>query len=57
MVVATDTVKNIAYVVAKANHFTTAEEFALLYAQYMLDSYAHITKASLGSLIQPTRSP
>jgi len=44
MVVATDTCKNIAYVVAKEHTFSSPEEFATLYAQRFLEAYPHIIK-------------
>jgi len=44
MVVATDTCKNTAYVVAKECQFSSPEEFAIAYAERFIEKFDHITK-------------
>lgn len=43
LVVATDTIKNTVYVVAKENAFTSIEQFGLILAQHFLKTYAHVS--------------
>jgi len=45
-VVATDTCKNIAYIVAKECSFSSPEEFAIAYAEHFLKTYDFIHKAT-----------
>lgn len=45
-VVATDTIKNTVYVVAKENRFDSVEAFGLLLVRHFLKTYAHVTKAT-----------
>lgn len=45
-VIATDTIKNTVYVVAKENDFASVEQFAVLLVRHFLKTYAHVTKAT-----------
>lgn len=45
-VVATDTIKNTIYVLAKRHAFDSIEEFALIIAKHFLDTYAHVTSVT-----------
>lgn len=45
-VIATDTIKNTVYVLAKQHHFTSVEQFALMLARHFIKTYAHITRAT-----------
>ncbi|HEX8913576.1 MAG TPA: urate oxidase [Humisphaera sp.] len=47
LVVATDTVKNTAYVLAKENDFDSVERFALILAKHFLATYAHVAKVTV----------
>ena len=42
-VVATDTIKNTVYVVAKENAFDSIEQFAVLLCRHFLNTYAHVS--------------
>lgn len=44
-VVATDTCKNIAYIVAKESTFSSPEEFAIQYAERFIEKFPFVTKA------------
>lgn len=46
-VIATDSIKNTVYVLAKENHFDTIEAFALILARHFLATYSWVTKASV----------
>jgi urate oxidase len=46
-VVATDTIKNTVYVLAKANEFRSVEQFALLLGRHFLATYAWVTTATI----------
>lgn len=45
-VIATDSIKNTVYVLAKENAFDSVEQFALLLVRHFLATYAHVTKAT-----------
>lgn len=45
-VIATDTIKNTVYVVAKENRFDSPEQLALLLVRHFLKTYAHVIKAT-----------
>jgi urate oxidase len=45
-VIATDTIKNTVYVVAKENRFDSPEQLGLLLARHFLRTYAHVTRAT-----------
>lgn len=47
LVVATDTIKNTVYVLAKENAFSSVEQFALILARHFLVTYPHVTKATV----------
>lgn len=44
-VIATDTIKNTVYVIAKEHPFDAPEPFALMLAHHFLKTYPHVTKA------------
>jgi urate oxidase len=46
-VVATDTIKNTVYVVAKENDFQSVEEFAVLLANHFVKTYGHVAQATV----------
>ena len=46
-VIATDTIKNTVYVLAKENDFKSIEEFSLILARHFLKTYAHVGKATV----------
>ena len=46
-VIATDTIKNTVYVVAKENRFDSPEQFAVLLARHFLATYAHVSKVTV----------
>lgn len=46
LVVATDTIKNTVYVVAKENDFASAETLAILLAKHFVKTYAHVARAT-----------
>jgi urate oxidase len=46
-VIATDTIKNTVYVLAKENAFDSVEQFALILARHFLKSYEHVSQASV----------
>ncbi len=46
-VIATDSIKNTVYVVAKENKFKTAEEFAVLLANHFPNTYKHVKSATV----------
>src|SRR3954447_25440165 len=46
-VIATDTIKNTVYVLAKENAFDSAEQFALIIARHFLKTYDHVSQASV----------
>src|SRR5678816_1483797 len=46
-VVATDTIKNTVYVLAKENAFDSVEQFALILARHFLKTYDHVAVASV----------
>jgi urate oxidase len=45
-VIATDTIKNTIYVLAKRHRFDSVEEFALIITKHFLDTYSHVTKVT-----------
>lgn len=45
LVVATDTIKNTVYVLAKENAFDSIEQFSLILARHFVATYAHVSKA------------
>lgn len=47
LVVATDTMKNTVYVVAKEQSFDSPEAFAAILARHFLATYAHVSKATV----------
>src|SRR5687767_5671408 len=46
-VIATDTIKNTVYVVAKERAFDSVEQFALILARHFLATYAHVAQATV----------
>jgi urate oxidase len=46
-VVATDTIKNTVYVLAKENEFDSVEQFALILARHFVATYAWVSKAAV----------
>lgn len=46
-VVATDTIKNTVYVLAKENDFASIEQFALILARHFLKTYTHVNQATV----------
>jgi urate oxidase len=44
-VIATDTIKNTVYVLAKENAFDSVEQFALILGRHFLKTYDHVTQA------------
>src|SRR3954464_4324726 len=46
-VIATDTIKNTVYVLAKENDFGSVEQFALILARHFLKTYEHVSQASV----------
>src|SRR6186997_2720121 len=46
-VVATDTIKNTVYVLAKENAFASVEQFALILARHFVATYPQVTKATV----------
>ena len=46
-VIATDSIKNTVYVVAKENQFATAEDFAILLATHFTDFYKQVKSATV----------
>jgi urate oxidase len=46
-IVATDSMKNTVYVVAKENDFASAEEFAILLAEHFPRTYSHVRSATV----------
>jgi urate oxidase len=46
-VIATDTIKNTVYVLAKENAFDSVEQFALIVARHFLKTYEHVSQASV----------
>ena len=51
-VVATDTIKNTVYVLAKENEFDSVESFAFLLSRHFIATYSHISKAT-AEITQP----
>ena len=51
-VIATDTIKNTVYVLAKENEFSSVEEFALILARHFIATYDHVTRA-MAAITQP----
>lgn len=47
LVVATDTIKNTVYVVAKENDFNSVEQFATLLCKHFLKTYPHVSGAKV----------
>ena len=52
-IVATDSMKNTVYVVAKENRFASTEEYALLLARHFVATYAHVDEAQVDVFEQP----
>jgi urate oxidase len=46
-VIATDTIKNTVYVLAKENTFDSVEQFSLMIARHFLTTYDHVSQASV----------
>ncbi len=46
-VVATDTIKNTVYVVAKEQSFATMDEFAVILARHFVETYPHVSSAAV----------
>src|SRR3954471_17373883 len=46
-VIATDTIKNTVYVLAKENAFDSVEQFALILARHFLATYEHVAAATV----------
>jgi urate oxidase len=46
-VVATDSIKNTVYVLAKENDFTSAEDFAVIVARHFVATYKQVTQATV----------
>jgi urate oxidase len=46
-VVATDSIKNTVYVLAKENSFDSVEQFSLILARHFLSTYPHVSKATV----------
>jgi urate oxidase len=46
-VVATDTIKNTVYVLAKENAFDSVEQFALILARHFIRTYSHVLNATV----------
>lgn len=46
-VIATDTIKNTVYVLAKENAFDSIEQFALILARHFISTYAHVSQAAV----------
>jgi urate oxidase len=47
LVVATDTIKNTVYVLAKENAFDSVEQFSLILARHFLATYSHVSQATI----------
>jgi urate oxidase len=46
-VIATDSIKNTVYVLAKENAFDSVEQFSLILARHFLANYSHVSKATI----------
>lgn len=51
-VIATDTIKNTVYVLAKQNDFASVESFAFLLARHFISTYSHVDRAT-AEITQP----